>query len=269
MPGFAREYAQAVMSGKYDEMALWYIDIRNFRSVNPKFGFLSGNMVLQTLVSKIKEHITHGLPVARLGADRFVPLSAGLDYEQAHKKFKRVIEETERQIENQGISQVIVLSAGIYYLTPEDYKNPSFQRPLDYVSIAHRNARAIPTSSLVLFTDEDLERNTRRITIEQTIDEALATGQIQVWYQPQVDYIYGEVIGAEALARWNHSTLGWISPAEFIPVLEACGKVHALDLFVWEEACRNAGRWRSVSDGKPVPISVNVSRAEMIRNVLK
>ena len=120
----------------------------------------------------------------------------------------------------------------------------------------------------MLFTEEDLERDTRRIVIEQSIDEALATGQIEVWYQPQVDYMYGEIIGAEALARWNHPELGWISPVEFIPVLENCGKVHDLDLYIWEEACRNAGRWRAASDGNPVPISVNVSRAEMFETGL-
>lgn len=268
IPAFGKAYAQAIMSDKSESYALWYIDIRNFRSVNPKFGFARGNVLLRTLANNIRKYLTHELPLARLGADRFVPLTVGYDYEEAVRLFNQVIDATNDELATLNIAYRMSLSGGIYYLRPEDLREPSFQRPLDYVSIAHRNARANPRSALVQFTDEDLRRDMRRITIEQTIDEALATGQIEVWYQPQVDYIYGEIIGAEALARWNHPTLGWISPVEFIPVLENSGRVHDLDLYVWEEACRNAGRWRSISDGKPVPISVNVSRTEILEDGL-
>ncbi len=251
------------MSQRYEHLALWYIDIRNFRAINPNYGFMQGNVVLRILANNIKTYLTNDLPLVRLGADRFVPLTAGFTYDKAEELFNVVLEKTNEQISQQGMKHPIMLAAGIYYLRDEDLNNPSFQRPLDYVSIAHRNARGDACSQLVLFTDRDLEIDTRRITIEQSIDTALQNGEIQVWYQPQIDYTYGEVVGAEALARWKHPTLGWISPAEFIPVLENSGKVHDLDLFVWEEACRNASQWRNMADGTPVPISVNVSRTEM------
>lgn len=251
------------MAGSRKQLAVWFIDIRNFRSINPKYGFLRGNQVLQIVASSIREHLCHDLPVARLGGDRFIVLSADLDLEAATAAFDRLVAGIEQKTSEAGVRDAMILSAGVYFLREQDYHVPSYQQALDYASIAHRNAHEIPRSSLVPFTDEDLERDTRRITIEQTIDAALRDGQVQVWYQPQVDYMYGEVIGAEALARWKHPTLGWISPAEFIPVLENCGKIHDLDLFVWEEACRSAGKWRNMADGKPVPISVNVSRAEM------
>lgn len=263
MPAFGQQYAQVVLSHQYSNLALWYIDIRNFRSINPNYGFLKGNLVLKTLATNIKNLLTKDLPVARLGADRFVPLTEGLTYDQATERFNILIEKTNQDIAAIGINHQLVLSAGIYYLRPEDLNNSSYQKPMDYVSIAHRHAHEEPNSRVVLFTDRDLELDIRRITIEQSLDDALIDGQIEVWYQPQIDYTYGEVIGAEALARWHHPALGWISPAEFIPVLENCGRVHDLDLFVWEEACRSASQWRNMSDGKPVPISVNVSRTEM------
>ena len=263
LPGFGPAYDKTVTSGAYEKIALWFIDVRNFRSVNPKFGYFTGNTVLQAIAEGIRASLSHELPVARLGGDRFILLTSGLDFDEALEQFRVLITCLEEKLAKMGVSHPMVLSAGIYYLREGDYQEPRFQRALDYASIAHRKARNDPRSRLILFTDEDLERDARRITIEQSIDRALEDGQIQVWYQPQVDYAFGEVIGAEALARWNHPELGWISPAEFIPALEACGKVHDLDLFVWEEACRSAGRWHSVSDGKPVPISVNVSRAEM------
>ena len=248
--------------------ALWYVDISAFRSINPKFGYLTGNKVLHALADGIKEYLCGDLPITRLGGDRFVFVSAGFDFEGASERFEKLVEYINEAALEAGVTTTISLTGGVYYLRHADYERHDFRRALDYASIAHRKAQLDSHSSLVLFTEEDLERDTRRIVIEQSIDEALATGQIEVWYQPQVDYMYGEIIGAEALARWNHPELGWISPVEFIPVLENCGKVHDLDLYIWEEACRNAGRWRAASDGNPVPISVNVSRAEMFETGL-
>ena len=268
MPAFGRAYAQVVQSGRYESLALWYMDIRNFRTVNPQFGFMRGNVVLKVLAEAIREKLANGLPVARLGADRFVCLTSGLTYDMAEQRCAELVALVNERIAEMGINHTISLAVGIYHLREEDLKNPNHQKPMDYVGIAHRNAHEDPRSLLVPFTDDDLELDMRRIAIEQSIDEALIDGQIQVWYQPQIDYTYGEVIGAEALARWNHPELGWISPAEFIPVLENCGKIHDLDLFVWEEACRSASQWRNMADGKPVPISVNVSRAEMFESGL-
>ncbi|MBQ9042735.1 MAG: EAL domain-containing protein, partial [Eggerthellaceae bacterium] len=268
MPMFARSFATEVLPKRLDKTALWYIDIRNFRSVNPKFGFLRGNLVLKGLVDCIRSLLAHDHPVARLGADRFIFVTDGIGFDEAQAKFRELIEAVNEFADSNGVKTHLSLTGGMYYLRDVDFEAGDHNRAMDYASIAHRNAHRESHSILLMFTQEDLERDVRRITIEQSIDDALVNGQIEVWYQPQIDYTYGEVIGAEALARWNHPDMGWISPAEFIPILENCGKVHDLDLFVWEEACRNAGRWRNVSDGKPVPISVNVSRTEMFEEGL-
>ena len=265
---FAQAYTKVVSAGEHDKLALWFVDVRNFRSINPKFGFARGNMVLRTVAQCIQRTISHDLPVARLGGDRFVMLSAGMDFDEAKEAFERLCTLLNDEVSAQGINHLMMLCAGVYYLLPQDLTSASHQMPLDHASIAHRNAHEESRSVVLRFTEEDLRRDMRRIAIEQTIDDALAEGQIQVFYQPQVDYSLGEVIGAEALARWHHPDLGWISPMEFIPVLENCGKVHELDLFVWEEACRSVGRWYSVADGNPVPISVNVSRSEMFESDL-
>ena len=265
---FAQEYAKIILSGEHDHLAMWFLDIRNFRSINPKFGFMVGNVVLQTIARCIREELTHGFPVARLGGDRFIALTTHMDFEAARAAFEHLCKVLNEEVNKEGVNQRIVPCAGIYFLREDDLANTSQQIPLDYASIAHRHAHEESHDTLVQFTQEDLERDQRRVTIEQCIDLALLDGQIQVWFQPQVDYALGEIIGAEALARWQHPDLGLISPREFIPILENCGKIHDLDLYVWEEACRCAGKWRSISDGKPVPISVNVSRAEMFEEEL-
>ena len=246
------------------EAAMWYIDIRSFRSINPKYGYETGTRVLVTLANCIDEHLAHGLPMMRLGGDRFVFVGAGLDFDAADEEYHRLVADVNARISEFGVSDRISLIGGVYFLRDTDFASRDFKRALDFTSIAHRNAKKRLLSTLVLCTDEDLERDARRLTIEQSLDKALAERQIEVWFQPQIDYTYGEVVGAEALARWNHPDLGVVSPEEFVPALESCGRIHDLDLFIWEEACRCAGYWRLRSDGNPVPVSVNVSRAEML-----
>ena len=265
--GFAVGYREIVSAGVRPQLAIWFLDMRNFRAINPKYGFKQGNAVLQQVARGISEVLAADLPVARLGGDRFVFLTQGIGPDELGERVKELQRLVGERILNIGINHPVSVVAGVYYLRAEDYLS-SHQRPMDYASIAHRRAHDDRTRSIVVLSDDDLERDTRRIMIEQSIDEALRDGQIEVWFQPQVDYVLGEVIGAEALARWRHPSLGLLQPKEFIPVLESCGKVHDLDLFVWEEACRCAGRWHSVADGNPVPISVNVSRMEMFEDGL-
>lgn len=262
---FAQEFAKVFEDDACrKEMALWYVDIHGFRSINPKYGYSKGNMVLRMLADSLKEYLCGDLPIARLGGDRFVFVTCGKAFPEAAELLQRAGESLNRAVREAGIKSRITLVGGVYYLRGGDIERRDFKRALDYASIAHRNAQNDSTGALVEFTDEDLERDMRRIIIEQSIDQALDEGQIEVWYQPQVDYVFGEIVGAEALARWNHPDLGWISPGEFIEVLEDCGRIHDLDRYVWEEACKNAGKWRAFADGKPVPISVNVSRTEML-----
>ena len=263
MPAFVSAWRSDVIERNLDMAALWFIDIRNFRSINPKYGYFMGNVLLKGTATGIRQTISHDLPVARLGADRFVCVSQGMDFEDSQKAFSELVKFVNQVASENKLDAAITLAGGIYFLDDIDYQTGNHSRAIDYASVAHRNAKKTSASELVLFTDEDLQRDARRITLEQSIDTALEKGQIEVWYQPQIDYIYGDVIGAEALARWNHPELGWVYPTEFIPILENCGKIHDLDLYVWEEACRNAGRWRSIADGNPVPISVNISRLEV------
>lgn len=92
---------------------------------------------------------------------------------------------------------------------------------------------------------------------------AMQSGEIRVWYQPQVEYKTGRISGAEALCRWNHTERGWIPPSEFIPVLEEAGLIYDLDCYVWEQVCKDLHRWNEA--GKRIIASVNLSRADFSR----
>ena len=259
---FSQEFGRVVSSDRAD-LALWFLDLRNFRVVNPKHGYDKGNWVLRCVATCIRDQLSHDLPVCRLGGDRFAFLTEGISPDQTSAAVERLTAAVTDALVEQGIAHPVGFAAGVYYLRDEDFESRNSHHSIDCASIAHRTAHDDKRCPVAVFTDEDLERDLRRIAIESSIDEALTDGSIEVWYEPQFDYVLGEVIGAEAHVRWEHPTLGVIPPSEFLPVLEASGKVHDLDLYVWEEACRNASRWRSVADGNPVPISVQISRQEM------
>jgi EAL domain-containing protein (putative c-di-GMP-specific phosphodiesterase class I) len=90
---------------------------------------------------------------------------------------------------------------------------------------------------------------------------AIKSGDIRVWYQPQVDYGKGQIIGAEALCRWDHTKLGWLYPFDFISTLEEAGLIFDLDRFVWETVCKDLHRWNE--SGIRRSVSVNVSRDDI------
>ena len=96
------------------------------------------------------------------------------------------------------------------------------------------------------------------------LPKALKNGEVQVWYQPQVDYETGKIIGAEALCRWNPAQKGWISPAEFIPALEEAGLIYDLDRYVWDKVCQDLRRWKE--EGSHRTVSVNLSRSDFAKD---
>ncbi len=130
--------------------------------------------------------------------------------------------------------------------------------------VAMYEAKRSGRARAVVFDDAMRARLTRYVTIDGQLRAALETEQFSLVYQPIVELHTGRVTSVEALARWNHPTLGTISPAEFIPVAEESGLIAALGQRVLEEACAALADWRAQdADRAPETICVNISRAEL------
>ena len=92
------------------------------------------------------------------------------------------------------------------------------------------------------------------------LDDAVARNELEAWFQPQIDLATGAIVGAEALCRWQHPRLGWIEPAEFIPLAERSGAIHALGRFMAQAGCDAFREWSAY---RPIDVSVNVSPLQL------
>ena len=268
------EFREAVCAdlaaGQHSTHAVWYINVKKFRFVNELYGYETGDRILDELADYLSTRIGSRGISTRVSSDRFAVFVSQERYDSdaVNAAFEELHREFNLQLSHLGLRQPVELAAGVYFLTPDDVAAPDVDFIVDQANAAQRRARDQGGNHVAIYDYEFAEKQRRANTIENDLTSSIAAGEIEVWMQPQLDYVNGEVIAAEALARWNHATLGSISPAEFIPVLERADKIAELDRYVWNVACYEAHA-RSVETGAPpLPFSVNVSRSEILEPTL-
>lgn len=249
---FQRTVIDILTDDKIDisQMRFVFMDIENFKNYNEKYGFRSGNHFLRTIGQII--HATFGNDmVARFSDDHFIAFAEADGLIEKLVFIKKQILELENSIS-------LGLKSGIYKPT-DRYIAPSVA--LDHARYACSSIKKHFSRDFADYsTDMDSEFK-RKQHIINTIDTAISNGYILVYYQPVVLAKNGKLCGAEALARWNDPEYGFLSPAEFIPVLEEYHQIHKLDMYVMENVCKDI---KDAYDGKypVIPISINFSRLD-------
>ncbi|MCL1798949.1 MAG: EAL domain-containing protein [Eggerthellaceae bacterium] len=262
--GFKHAAEKCIQENPCKKYSLWSADIRRFKYINDLFGFEVGDRFLQYWSDSLQKSSRDGDSFCRISADNFAVLCFFDDIDDLHDRFRR-------RDGLLGSCPVLAgknfnpeLVAGIYLLDDEDMRTPDINKMLDRANMAHKRVKALVGKQLAVYDEAMREQQVRELTISQHLEEGLAKGEFFVEVQPQVNFTTHEVVGAEVLVRWNHPTLGSISPGEFIPLLEKADLISKLDLFVWEEAC---GLVRTLIDQRGrqavVPLSVNISRVDL------
>ena len=173
----------------------------------------------------------------------------------------RLLEGMGSACEVQGARVMVRASIGIA-LAPFD--GHDIDTLLNHADLALYAAKSTGRGEICFFTPEMAARTRRRLQIEQALRKALPNGELSLVYQPQVDVRSWQVTGFEALLRWQHPTLGSISPVEFIPVAEESGQIIELGEWVLREACRHAAAWPG-----ELTVSVNVSPVQAMSQDLR
>ena len=226
-----------------ERFAVLCLDLDRFKSVNDTLGHSIGDKLLRAVASRLAGCIDERDFVARLGGDEFAVVQANIGRpEDASTLGSRIIERLNEPYEIDGQQLDIGVSIGIA-IAPADGKNAD--QLLKNADLAMYRAKADGRGSYCFFEPEMDARIQARRALELDLRSALASGQLQLYYQPLVNAKTGEVRCFEALLRWFHPRLGMVPPAEFVPLAEESGLIGPLGQWVLRAACAEAAKWPS------------------------
>lgn len=242
--------------------ALLAIDLDRFKDINDLYGHGVGDQLLIHIGNRLREAIVPGEFIARLGGDEFValvPLGDTDDVEADRQEARQAAERLRRAIivPMQGEHTDLGCGASVgVALWPQDASEPSIL--INNADLAMYRAKASLTESVCFYEKamDEAVRHRRRVT--QGLRDALDQGQFQIYYQPQVSVIDGEITGYEALLRWPQPDGSFVSPAEFIPVAEDTGLILPIGEWVLRKACEEAVLWP-----QPLRLAVNLSPVQL------
>ncbi len=237
-------------------MAVMFLDLDLFKKINDTLGHDVGDELLKVMAARLQRCVHAENTVARLGGDEFAVLLENINSTQEAKKIAASILET--------VSQPIFLakrelfisaSIGISFFPGDGEDAATLLKSAD---IAMYHAKARGRNGYNCFRAEMHVRAFERMSLESQLRHALKQNEFVLNYQPLVELKSGVVIGMEALLRWHSPTLGVISPAEFIPLLEETGMIIDVGEWVLRTACYQAKSWQ-LHHANPIRISVNLS----------
>lgn len=234
--------------------ALVYFDLDHFKTVNDSLGHKTGDLLLAEVARRAEARVGAAGTLARMGGDEFaVFCPEGLDV--ASEMAATLLGDFATPFIVGGHRLTISASFGVADAGWDSQDLAVLMRRADLaLNAAQKQGRrriahfeAAMEASLV-----------RRLMLERELASALDRGEIQVAYQPKFDLATGAVVGAEALMRWRHPSLGAVPPDVFIPIAEETGIIHSLTGWMMKRACLDAAAWP-----EPVPVSVNISAIDL------
>ena len=238
-----------------------YSNIKNFKYINDSLGMAAGDELLRFWAKKSQELLSEEEAIGRIEGDHIAVLRRVNGEENFDLDEDAVLNPVRNFFIDQGKKKHVQICSGVYLLTPRDYQQIDVDHMLDYARVAERRVRDTRKDGFEIYNPEQWELGKRLADVVGGLSAAIQAGEIQVWYQPQMDYATGKITGAEALCRWKHAKLGWLRPGEFIPTLEQAGLIYELDSFVWDRVCQDLRRWKE--QGISCVVSVNLSRCDI------
>ncbi|MCU7835120.1 MAG: EAL domain-containing protein [gamma proteobacterium symbiont of Taylorina sp.] len=225
------------------KMALLFIDLDHFKEINDSMGHNIGDEVLKIITQRLNKIIRKEDTLARLGGDEFTVIVEDLKQGQdASLLAQKIIEFLAEPIKIENNSLYVSSSIGIS-LYPSD--GDCSQNLLKYADSAMYKAKDEGRNNFQFYSAEMTELAIERVVMESSFRSALINQEFIVYYQPQINAEESKLIGLEALVRWQHSTMGLVSPAKFIPLAESTGLIIELDQFVMKTAMKQVVKWHA------------------------
>jgi diguanylate cyclase (GGDEF)-like protein len=232
-----------------------FISLDRFRKVTDTLGHAQGYLLLQQIATRLANCVPEGATVARFEGDEFALLARTDGAEYPVELISRINEAMKLPFALDGHELFITVSIGIS-LYPDDGEDaPTL---LKNAGAALHRAKEQGGNNYQFYTADLNAKALKRLTLENDLRRALERSEFEVHYQPLVDISTGVVVGMEALVRWQHPELGFLSPAEFIPLAEDTGLIMPLGEWVLRTACAQCSAWHSEGLA-PLTVAVNLS----------
>ena len=239
-------------------VAVLFLDLDRFKVVNDSLGHEAGDKLLVDVSSRLQGCLRPEDTISRFGGDEFVILledTGGRGY--AERIAERIVEALGGPFDVEGNETYVTASIGIV-LNALDHAGPSDM--LRDADIAMYGAKDAGKARHEVFDESMKARASRRLELENRLRRAIEREELRVYYQPKMDLSSGEIVGMEALVRWQDPERGLVSPAEFIPLAEETGLILPLGRWVLRKACRQAKEWQErYSRADSLTMAVNLS----------
>ncbi len=250
-----RAIARSARAGSV--VAVLFIDLDRFKRINDSLGHHCGDLVLQDVARRLLAAVRAEDTVSRWGGDEFIVLLDGVaDRHSVATIAGKILDLLDREIDSVGVRGLFLACSIGISIGPDDSKDAD-----TLLSMADKAMYQGKTDGGRNFTFYSAEMNVwskDRLSIESALRGALANGEFELFYQPQVALAGQRLVGLESLIRWRRPGFGLIPPDQFIPAAEESGSIRSLGEWVIHEACAQLARWSAA--GLPlVPVAVNVS----------
>lgn len=259
------DQARAQAARKQQRLALMFLDLDRFKTINDSLGHPVGDALLNKVVERLKGCVRESDTISRQGGDEFIILLNDVrDGESVSRVADKIHQRMGEPIMAGDHLLMTSFSIGIA-LYPDDGED--FDSLLKKADTAMYHAKEAGRNAHRFFTEQMNLKVVEHMQMESRLRLALENSEFMMYYQPQMDLLEGGVVGVEALIRWNSPEDGMVSPARFIPVAEDTGLIVPIGNWVLGEACRQARAWQDAGL-PPFVVAVNLSAVQFKRQDL-
>lgn len=255
---FSERFKNQLLRTQDGSYALLTVNIEKFKVFNDEFGHTEGDKLLKSVYTELKAMLQKDEYVSRTIFDLFCVLIRFTSEQELEDRLVEFVYRLNNESENAERKYFISFRVGGYHI----YNNTmDYYIALDRALLASEKGKSFCNGLLRIgfFSDSTRRQLIEEKNLENCMEQALKEGEFEVYYQPKYSLETNKVAGAEALIRWNSTSYGFLSPDRFVPLFERNGFIRRIDIFVFEQVCRQLRKWQD--EGRDtVPISINLSR---------